>query len=300
MTSLRPLPKHLNIVAVSSNYCSIPALKLPEGYTFTLTTYERSTAEEALERIRDAHIAITIVTPLTAEALFEANSPQLRMIHSISVGTDHIDLKACAARGITVLNTPNCNTVTVAEHALSLYFAVRRSLVPCMQKLNRDEWVRTGALVKTMFSNGATDPPRTLSQEVVAIVGYGAVGKAVQALFKLLGSTVRIVGRKGAVPAANSGRITFNEALAEASVIVLCCPRTAETEGLLSTDEFAAMRTDAVLVNVARGGVVDEQALLEALRSNKIAGAGIDVFDVEPAGADNSALGQVNVERVVV
>ncbi|KAL2887758.1 Glyoxylate reductase [Ceratocystis lukuohia] len=286
----QPLPKHLNIVAVESNYCSIPPLSVPEGYTFTLTTYDRSTPEEVAERIRDADIAITIVAPFTAEALAETNSPRLRMIATISSGTDQVDLKACAARGIAVLNSPNCNTNTVAEHALATYFAVRRAFVPCMHKLNQNEWVRTGVLVKTMYTHGATQPPRTLSQEVVAIVGYGAVGKAVQARFEALGATVRIVARKGVVPTADSGRISFEQALAEATVLVLCCPRTAETEGLLGAKEFAAMRPDAVLVNMSRGRVVNEQALLDALRNREISGAGVDVFEVEPAGPENSVL----------
>ncbi|KKA28403.1 hypothetical protein TD95_000211 [Thielaviopsis punctulata] len=287
------LPTHLNIVAVESHYCSIPEIRVPPGYTFTLSTYFRSTPSEVAERIRDADIVITTTACFTAAALSATNAPRLRMITAMAVGTDAIDLAACAARSITVLNSPNCNTATVAEHALALYLAVRRGLVPSMQRLERGEWAASGTLVRATYAADAA--PRTLKDEVVAVVGFGAVGRYVAQLFSGLGCAVVVAARKGAAAVAE-GRVEFGEALERATVVVLCCPRVAETEGLMGTDEFRRMRRDAVLVNVARGGVVREEALLAALQSGEIAGAGVDVFTTEPAGPGSSVL--VGVEGV--
>jgi len=150
-------------------------------------------------------------------------------------------------------------------------------------------------------------PPRTCESEVLGVIGYGGVGKKVAALAKALGMKVLISGRKGAAETAETAtssasgdaqqqqqqqptRTPFTTLLAQATVIVLSCPRSPETLDLLSTPEFALMRPDALLINVSRGGVVDEAALLSALRGGKIAGAASDVFLTEPATPENSIL----------
>lgn len=148
-------------------------------------------------------------------------------------------------------------------------------------------------------------PPRTCESEVLGVIGYGGVGKKVAALARALGMKVLISGRKGASSSTESTaaavdgpspssqptqRTPFTTLLSQATVIVLSCPRSPETLDLLSTPEFALMRPDALVINVSRGGVVDEAALLSALQTRKIAGAASDVFLTEPATPDNSVL----------
>lgn len=280
------LPEHLKIVALETFFTPIPQLYLPNGHTFTLTQYARSSTDDVPARIQDAHILITTTIPVGAGVLSVEVSPNLRLIAVMASGTDSIDLAACAARGIRVLNSPNCNTDTVAEHAVALYFAVRRSLYPSMTSLRVGEWPRHGTLMKRAYAAG--QPPRACHQETVAIVGYGGVGQRVGKLLAGLGMKILVAARKCAVP--SDGRMPFNEALKIATVVVLCCPRSPETLGLIGTSELALMQSDALLINVSRGGIVDETALVEALRRGQIAGAGVDVFEEEPASADTSPL----------
>lgn len=285
--------KHLNIVALETFFTPLPKLSLPEPYTFTLTEYTRTKLDELSDRIRDADILITTVIPLRADTLAKEKCPNLKLIAVLASGVDSIDVDACAARGIRVLNSPNCNTEAVAEHAVAMYFAVRRTLVPSMKQLRAGEWVRRGTLMKSVYVAGK--PPRGCRDETVAIIGHGGVGRKVAEMLGGLGMKVTVAGRKGS-ESLDQGRVAFDEALKNATVIVLSCPRSPETMNLLSTREFALMREDAALVNVARGGIVDEDALLEALREGRIAGAATDVFLKEPAGLESCPLLAPGVE----
>jgi glycerate dehydrogenase len=279
-------PTHFNIVALETFFTPLPPLNIPSPHTFTLTTYDRTSIAEIPERIRDAHVLITTTLPLQAESLSADVSPKLKLIAVMAAGTDSIDLTACTRRGIRVLNSPDCNSDAVAEHAVALYFAARRGIISTLGGLLRGDWPRKGSLMRTVYAAGK--PPRGCRDEIAAIIGYGAVGKRVAKLFAALGMKVVIAARKAA-PAAGD-KITFEEALKTASVVVVCCPRTPETLGLFSEAEFAMMLGDAVLVNVSRGGIVDEQALCKALAAGHLAGAGVDVFDKEPASPETSPL----------
>ena len=291
LPSKMSLPKHLNIVALETFYTPLPPLTVPPPHTFTLTTYPRTSPAELPSRIQDAHILITTTIPLGTDILSNATStPNLRLIAVLASGTDSIDLPACRARGIRVLNSPGCNVDAVAEHAVGLYFAARRSLVPTMADLRAGEWPRRGTLMTRTF-NAAGLAPRGCRDEVAVVVGYGGVGRRVEALLAGLGMKVVVARRKGdAAPAAAGGRVPFDDALKMATVLVLCCPRTPDTLNMISGPELDTMRDDAVLINVARGGIVDEEALLRALREGRIAGAAVDVFGQEPAGPETSVL----------
>lgn len=282
----RPLPQYINIVALEAFFTPIPTLRLPAPHTFTLREYTRTTPEEVPSRIRDADILITTTVALRADALSPHVCPNLRLIAVMASGTDSIDLAACAERGIRVLSSPNCNVDAVAEHAVALYFATRRSILPTMRALCAGDWPRQGTLMPRAYAAGC--PPRTCRQETVAIVGFGGVGRKVAELLEGLGMKVVVAARKG--EATPDGRVSFDEALRTATVLVLCCPRSPETVGLISGPELAIMRGDVVLINVARGGIVDEAALVAALEVGQIAGAGVDVFDREPASPETSPL----------
>lgn len=277
---------HFHVVALETFFTPLPQLSFPAPHTFSVTAYDRTTAAELPERIRDADILITTIFPLPASALSAEACPKLKLIAVMAAGTDSIDLATCAQRGIRVLSSPDCNSNAVAEHALALYFSARRMIIPTMRGVLAGEWSRRGSLMRTAYAAGR--PPRGCADETVAIIGHGAVGRRVHKLFMALGMNVIVAARKGAP--ASEGRVTFDEALRTASVVVACCPRTPDTVGLLSKPEFATMLDDAVLVNVSRGGVVDEESLLGALKDGQIAGAGTDVFAIEPASPETTSL----------
>lgn len=282
-----PLPQHLNIVALETYNTPLPPLIVPKPYTYTLRDYERSSAAEVLPRIKDADIVISCVVPIRANVLAVENTPKLRMIAIMASGTDAIDLAACTARGIPVLNSPHCNTVSLAEHVASLYLATRRSLVPVMRAVCRDEWALRGSVMTTAYTAGV--PPRSCRDETAAIIGYGGVGQAVEVLLRGLGMTVIVSGRRGETDPATLGpRVAFTDVLERASVIVVCCPLLPSTKDLIGQHEFEQMQPDTIVINVARGGIVNEEALVAALREGRIAGAGVDVFDHEPATAQSS------------
>ncbi|KAK8044731.1 hypothetical protein PG993_004755 [Apiospora rasikravindrae] len=290
-----PSETHHNIVSLETFWVPLPsAFRFPAGHTHTLTAYPLTDRGQVAERIRDASIVLLSVLQLDAALLRPEVCPHLRMIAVVASGTDNIDLEACRRRGIHVANTPHANADSVAEHALALYFAVRRSVVLAHSRTQRGVWtdpVEGPRLLRTL--NGPDGkPPRTSAHEIVGIVGYGAVGKKAARLFKALGMRVLVSARKGDAAAAaavqeageEDGRAPFDTVLRTASVLVLCLPRLPSTENLIGAAELEAMPCHAVLVNVARGGIVDERALIEALRSRSIAGAATDVYAREPAG----------------
>ncbi|ERT00276.1 hypothetical protein HMPREF1624_03647 [Sporothrix schenckii ATCC 58251] len=295
-----PLPQHLKIVALETFFTPLPPLIIPKPYTYTLTEYERTTADQVAERIQDADIVITTVVPIRAAALSAANAPRLRLVAVMASGVDAVDLAACAARGIRVLNSPNCNSISVAEHVVSLYLAARRSLFPVQRALGRGDWSHMGGIMMRAYTAGA--PPRSCYDETVGIIGYGGVGQAAAQLFGALGMKVIVSGRRGETAAPtttttttatqqrNSDRVPFDEVIQRASVLVVCCPLVPDTKNLIGAAEFAKMQPDTILINVARGGIVGEQALVDALRARRIGGAGVDVFDHEPATPESSPL----------
>lgn len=286
-----PTTQHFNIVALEVMLTDLPEITVPTPHTFSLTTYERTPIAQVGERLRNADIAIITTVSIRAEALDPAVTPNLKLITAVASGTDTIDLATCRTRGIRVLNSPGCNIDAVAEHALALYFASRRSVVPSMMALQKNEWPKRGTLFRTANHANGMIPARRCAAETAVVVGYGGVGKRVVELLRMLGMNVSVAGRKGQPKAdVPEGRVEFDTAIRTATLIVLCCPRTAETLDLLSTAEFAVMQPDCVLVNVSRGGIVDEAALLVALQTNQIAGAGMDVFAKEPAGTETCPL----------
>lgn len=281
-------PRHFNIVALETFFTPLPKLTVPSPHTFSVAEYDRTTIDEIPARIKNADILITTTIPLQKESLSRDVCPNLQLIAVLASGTDSLDLEICKERGIRVLNSPSCNVDAVAEHAVALYFATRRSIIPTMRDLKAGEWPRQGSLMKRAFVTGQS--PRGCRDETVAIIGYGAVGRKVESILGGLGMKVLIAGRKNSTVEAAPGRVDFDHAIKIATVLVFCCPRTPETVGMISKKESDKMRSDALVINVARGGIIDEEGLLDALQEGKIAGAGVDVFDKEPASVDSSVL----------
>ncbi|OCL02814.1 hypothetical protein AOQ84DRAFT_357203 [Glonium stellatum] len=290
---------HHNIVALERIHQPLPEFGFAPPTTFTLTSYEKTDSSELYERIHDATIIIVTVVQIDAAALSPAVTPNLRLVAVMATGTDCVDLEACKARGVRVVNCPNANIDSVSEHAISLYFAARRRVVQMHNATLAEpsEWKAKQTLTRLMrFGDGK--PPLSCRDEILGIVGYGSLGKRIAHLGRALGMTVLVAARKGApstapeLPSANNkDRIPFDEVLTRSTVLMICLPRTPETIDLISAPELQSMSPYAVVINIARGGIVNEEALAKAVREGWIAGAATDVFVKEPAeGAKDSPL----------
>ncbi len=242
-----------------------------------LVEHARSRPEEVAARIATADIVITNKVPVRAEAI--AGAGKLRLIAVSATGTDIVDLRACAERGIVVSNVRDYARTTVPEHTFALIFALRRSLFAYCNSVRAGRWQTASQFC--FFDHPIGD----LAGSTIGIIGSGALGRAVANMGRALGMIVLLAGRKGAAP--GKGRVAFDEVLRRSDVITLHVPLTPETRGLVGAKEFALMERRPILINTARGGLVDEAALGAALASGQIAGAGFDVATAEPPPADH-------------
>jgi len=243
-------------------------------------------ADDALlhRLLPETEVLLHVLKPAT-RATIEA-APRLRLIQKIGVGVNTIDLEAAKARGVAVCNMPGTNTGAVAEATLTLMLAALRRLG------DFDRATRAGrgwTLDAQLF-----DRVGELAGRTVGLVGYGAVARRLTPVLQVLGASVVYYSPAPKPEAVVSWR-SLPDLLAEADVVSLHCPLTPATERMLDGAAFARMKPGAVLVNAARGGLVDEPALLRALREGPLAAAGLDVFAVEPAGGDNPLFALDNV-----
>lgn len=252
-------------------------LRLP-AFQHELVSYEDTQPREVAQRIADADIVITNKVKLNAEALHQA--PKLKLVAVAATGTDVIDLKACAERSITVSNIRNYAGNTVPEHTFALMFALRRSICAYRESVRAGRWQESGQFCYFDY------PIRDLAGSTLGIIGDGVLGNAVATIGRALGMNVLFSAFKG-----RTGQGTlytpFDEMLARSDIITLHCPLNAQSRNMLGAEEFAKMARKPLIINTARGGLVDEAALATALRSGQIAGAGFDVASAEPPAADH-------------
>jgi glycerate dehydrogenase len=243
--------------------------------------YPATSAEGVVERLRGATIAITNKVPLRADAL--ARLPDLKMIAVAATGTDNVDLAACRERGIVVANIRNYSLVSVPEHCFALILAVRRNLRAYVADVEAGRWKRS-----TRFCL-LDHPIGDLAGSRLGIVGYGALGRRVAQIGRAFGMDVAVTSRS---PVADTDvtPLPLDELLATSDVVSLHLPLTEQTRHMIGARELAAMKRGAILINTARGGLVDEAALAQALRDGTIAGAGFDVLSKEPPVPDNPLL----------
>ncbi|KAL4805070.1 hypothetical protein BDV18DRAFT_161467 [Aspergillus unguis] len=276
-----------HVVCLEECHCSIPAFSFPHTYTGYPST-SPSPAEIA-SRLKDATIAITTIVPIPSEVLHSC--PRLQCVVVMATGVEWVDVDAFKERGIRVVNCPGANVGSVAEHAITLYFSSRRKVVDLHNTIMADgggnqEWTEKRTLIHRFHG-----PPHTTQQEIVAIIGYGAVGKRIETVARALGMQVLVAERKGVMGSdVREGRVAFETAIQHATVVMLSVTKSSETIGLIGEAEFKSMRPDALVINVARGGVVNETALATALKEGLIAGAATDVYDGEPPVRGQSVL----------
>ena len=235
---------------------------------------------ESFELVADptgADGVLSLLTTRVDAAFLDRAGPQLQVVANYAVGVNNIDLAAAAERGVVVANTPDVLTRTTAELAVGLMLALLRRIAEGDRFVRRgDEWE-----FSLEFMLGAS-----LDGKQVLIVGPGRIGRETARLVEAFGATARFASRAD----------DLRSLLADADVVSLHVPLTAESRHLIGADELAAMRPGAVLVNTARGPVVDERALVEALRGGVIAGAALDVFEHEPEVEQ----GLLSLENVVL
>ncbi len=248
------------------------------AFPHTWISYERTHADEVHQRIADAHILIVNKARIDAAALEACKD--LELIAVAATGTDCVDVGAAKARGIPVCNVRGYATAAVPEHTFALLLAVARSIGAYHTSVARGRWAEA-----TQFCF-LDHPIMDLKGKILGLIGHGTLGAAVGKIADGFGMEVRISGRKGDTDPP-SGRTAFDTVLAESDVISLHCPLTPETRHLIGAPEFAAMAKRPILLNTARGGLVDEQALIAALDAGQIAGAGFDVATTEPMPADH-------------
>lgn len=279
-SSAQASPKH-HIVILEGCHCEIPDFNFP----YTSTSHDNTLPSQVASRIKDATIVIATICPVLPSDMDHA--PNLQCLGIMATGIGWLDKSYCAKRHITVVNTPQSNIPAVSEHCIGLYFAVRKRIVE-MHNLTTmtDEWAEKGTLTKRWDPLGA---PLSAQQEVMGIIGYGHLGKRIEMLARALGFSEVMIAERKREP-VREGRKVFQEVVSKCSVLVVACPRDEMTIGLIGKEDLRSMRKDAILINMARGGIVDEQALADALRHGWIAGAATDVLDVEPGVLGDSPL----------
>lgn len=235
--------------------------------------HERTLPGQLLERLAGATIAITNKVPISADLL--AQLPELKMIAVAATGTNNIDLAAAAARGIVVSNIRGYAQRTVPEHALGMMFALARNFFAYRASVAAGEWQQASQFC--LFDH----PIRDLGDLTLGIVGKGNLGEGLGRLAAAIGMRVIYAEHKNSAQ-VRPGYSAFDAVLRDADVLSLHCPLTAETRHLIGAPELARMKSGALLINTARGGLVDEAALADALLSGQIGGAGFDVLSDEP------------------
>lgn len=243
--------------------------------------YPRTVPAELDARLAGVTIAIVNKLPFTAELV--GRLPDLKMIAVAATGTNNVDLAACQARGIVVSNIRGYARQTVPEHALALLMALSRNLVAYRASVQAGRWQRSDQFC--FFDH----PIRDLHGQTLGVIGSGDLGDGFARLAEALGMTVLKAERKGAAT-VRPGYTAFDRVIAESDAISLHCPLTPDTRHLIGAAELAAMKPTALLINTARGGLVDEAALAAALRAGTIGGAGFDVLSEEPPKDDNPLL----------
>ena len=225
-------------------------------------------------------VLIRSATRIDAEAL--AAAPRLKVVARAGIGLDNVDVPACTARGVLVVNAPQSNIVSAAEQAIALLLSVARHTPAANESLHRGEWKRS--------KYSGTE----IAEKTVGIVGFGRIGQLVAS--RLAAFEARIIAYDPYLQPARAAAlgvtlVDLPTLLAQSDIISVHLPKTPETLGLIGVEELKIVKPSVIIVNAARGGLIDEQALADAIRDGRVRGAGIDVFSTEPAAADNPLLG---------
>ncbi|MCK8825375.1 2-hydroxyacid dehydrogenase [Fuchsiella alkaliacetigena] len=275
----------LEPIGISETELETYAQKLEAaGHQFVAYQDRVEEEEEIIKRARTADIIIITNLPLSAEVIEACE--QLKMISVAFTGVDHIDLEACKEQGVTVCNSSGYANQAVAELSYGLMISVMRELISC------DRVTRAGGAGELVGNE--------LAGKTLGIIGVGSIGTEVARLGAAFGCELLGYNRSESERTKELGLkyVELDELLAESDIVSLHLPLTEQTRGLIDQEKLALMNSDSILINVARGPIVDSEALAQALETGEIAGAGIDVFEMEPPIPEDHPL--LNAPNTVV
>jgi D-3-phosphoglycerate dehydrogenase len=281
-----PVTKPVVLLAETLSPATVDAL----GPDFDVRSVDGTDREALFAALADADaVLIRSATKVDAEAL--SHAPKLKVVARAGVGLDNVDIKAATTAGVMVVNAPTSNIVSAAELTVGHILSLARRIPAAHGSLSAGEWKRSAYTGTELF------------EKTVGIVGLGRIGALVAA--RLAAFDMRVVAYDPYVTSARAQQLgvqllSLDELVAEADFLTIHMPKTPETTGMIGAEQFAAMKPTAYVVNVARGGLIDEAALHEALVSGEIAGAGLDVFTSEPPAEGGSARALLSLPNVVV
>ncbi len=254
-----------------------------------LQLYAQTTPEQIIERLQGAQVAISNKILIDAKTL--AACPELKLILITATGTNNVDLAAARAQGITVCNCQGYGTPSVAQHTLMLLLALATRLSDYQKAVAEGRWQQAKQFCLLDF------PIMELEGKTLGLLGHGELGSAVGRLAEAFGMRVLLGQIPGRPPRAN--RLALDELLPKVDALTLHCPLNEQTRHFIGARELALLKPGALLVNTARGGLIDEQALADALRSGHLGGAASDVLSVEPPTAGNPLLAS-DIPRLII
>lgn len=242
-------------------------------YCDSLTVYDKTEPEDIPKRIADCEILMTSKCRITREIM--AGAPKLKYIGETATGYNNIDIEAARDLGIAVANIPAYSTDAVAQHAIALMLEIANHVGLNNASVQAGEWANSEYFCYWK------QPICLLAGKSLGIVGYGAIGKRVAEIASALGMEINVYSKD-------------RDAAVKSDFLTLHCPLTAENEKFINEDFINQMKPGAVLINTARGGLIDEDALAEALKNGRLSAAGLDVLTTEPPAADNPLIGLEN------
>ena len=267
----------------------------PPAFAHTWTDHDATSSAQVAERCRAADIIVTNKTPVTRAAI--ARLPRLKLVAVAATGVDPIDLAACAERGIIISNIRDYALTTVPEHVIALILALRRQIPRYRSEVIRGRWQEEAGFC---FFDA---PINDVRGAALGLIGFGALGQATARLARHLGMTTRYYSPRPP-RAAEAGELAtavdLDTLLADSDVVSCHCPLNDSTRHMINAAALSKMKPGAILINTARGAVVDEHALAQALERGEIAAAGIDVLPREPPAADSPMLRLAGRDNVIL
>ncbi|WP_188688326.1 D-2-hydroxyacid dehydrogenase [Silvimonas amylolytica] len=281
-----PVPPRIVFLDRETLPVPVRAVSVPHEWV----SYPQTAPADVVARLADAQVAITNKVPLNSASI--AALPALKLIAVAATGYNQIDLSAAKQHGVTVCNIRDYAIAGVAEHALMLMLALKRQLPAYRNAVAAGEWQRASGFC--VF--GA--PMHDLAGATLVLLGSGTLAKATARLADAFGMRIVYAERKGTTQ-VRDGYVAFDEALAQADVLSLHCPLNEQTRNAIGARELMLLKPGCVLINTARGGLVDEAALLVALQNGRLGGAGLDVLIEEPPRNGNPLL-DVNLPNLII
>lgn len=254
--------------------------------------YDETDKNHTIERIKDADAVFTNKVVIGKDEI--DNAANLKYIGIMATGTNNIDLEYAGKRGITVTNVKGYSTKIVAQHTFALLFSVMEQIA------HYDKFIKSGEYSGQSLFTSIDRPFMEISGKTWGVIGLGAIGKEVAGIAKAFGCNVIYYSTSGKNNCKDYRQVDFETFLKKSDIISVHAPLTDATRGLIDENAFEKMKPTAYFINVGRGPIVNEEALKNALDEDKIAGAGIDVFDVEPLAATSPLMNIKNKDKIVM